>query len=149
GHDRHLQRPRTGTASCAWSSVAEDSRVVVTDPLPEWSSSCQPGARAQLTFVQLPGVKADRAHEQLPATAAILLEDSWDRGAAVAGDSLRLAVQRQPDGLLGEEHHDLSALIKGCSSDEERHRHPFGVFESGGEIDHNLVACHVFLPQSR
>src|SRR4051794_23337536 len=92
------------------SSVAKDG-APLADPLPQRRGAGEPRVRRERPLVELAGAEADRADEQLPALVLVLLEEAGERGAAVAGDGVGVAGQREPDSLLGEEHGDLPALL--------------------------------------
>src|SRR5260221_12550391 len=82
------------------SSVAEDGRRLVADPLPEWGGAREPGVVDQL-LGEVSRLRADRADEQLTAVLGELLEEQCERRPAPAGDGRSETRQSQAEGLLG------------------------------------------------
>src|SRR5262245_43988823 len=84
-------------------SVAEHGGIVGADPLPERCRARKPRVGDERTIVELAGVEADRADEQLAAALGVLLEELRKRWATLAGDPLRVSPEPDSDGFLGEE----------------------------------------------
>src|ERR671931_669358 len=121
------------------TSVAED-RGALADPFPERRRAGEAGILHELRLVELLRVEADRTDQQLATAVRELLEQPRQRRAAVTGDRVGDAGQRQADGFLRQEHHDLLALLHGRPADEEGDRDPLGVLEPGREVDHDFPA---------
>src|SRR2546429_7808621 len=100
------------------SLVAEDGSALA-DPLPERRCTGEACVCHQAALVQLAGVEADRADEQLAAAVGELLEQPRDRRAAVAGDRFGVAGKPEADCLLGEEHRHTPALLERSGADEK------------------------------
>jgi hypothetical protein len=101
------------------SSVAEDGRRALADPLPEGSGAGQSGVVDELRLVELLGVEADRADKQLAAALRELPEEACKRRAAVTGHRIRDARQGDPDSLFGQEQRLLPALLESPAGDQE------------------------------
>src|SRR5579884_903080 len=73
-------RGKSRSASAAISRVpglvAEDGCVFIADPFPERCRACEARVAQQAALVELPGVEADRAHEEFPAPVCVLLEQA-------------------------------------------------------------------------
>jgi hypothetical protein len=120
-----------------------EHRRAVADPLPERRRAADARVVDEVVLAQLARVEADRADEQAPARLRELGRERRDRGAAVAGDALGDAADREPHGLLRQEHRHLLARRRRRARDEERHRHALGILESRRQVDHDLaVAVH-------
>jgi Sigma-70, region 4 len=65
---------RVATRVGAIGSVAEDGRLVVSDPVERRGGAAEPRVRNQGALVELPRVEADRARDQLASAVRILLE---------------------------------------------------------------------------
>src|SRR6266540_2003872 len=118
-------------------SVAEHGSALA-DPLPERRRSGKTSVGHEALLVQLAGAEADRTDEELAASCRVLLEESRERRAAVAGDGFGIARKPEPDRLLRQEHCHLLALLQGRTADKERNGHAFRILEPGGEVDYDF-----------
>jgi len=93
----------------------------------------------EVALVELLRIEADRTDEELAATGRKLLEETRERRAAFAGDTLGDSWQREADSLFGEKHRDLFPLLQCCAGNQERDGHPLAVLEAGRQVDDDLV----------
>src|SRR5438105_1409241 len=135
-------RVKSRSASAAMNpvpgSVAEDGCVLITDPLPKRCCPCETRVYHQAALVELAGVEADRADEEFPTAVRVLLEQARERGTAVAGDSVCVLGEAEPNRFLGQEHRHLLPLLDCGAADEKRDRDALRVLDTRGEVDHDL-----------
>jgi hypothetical protein len=112
--------------------------VVVADPFPERCRSAERGVRDEIALIELARAEADRTDEQASPTVRELGEKLLERWATVTSDSLGVARQCETNGVLRQEHRYLPAALNSRAADKECHQDPLRIFETGGEIYHNL-----------
>src|SRR5690606_4118069 len=108
-------------------SVAERGRGLVADPLPQRHGAAELGMGEQLLVLELAGVEADRAHQQLAAGLLVAVEQIGQWRATLAGDADRDPGHRETDRLLGQEHERRPPLLGGGDRGQERHGHLFRI----------------------
>jgi MFS family permease len=126
-------------------SVAEHGRTVA-DPVVQRRRAGELRVEHELRLVQLAGVEADRAHEELAACLRELAEQPLERRAALARLAVRLAGKPDPHRVLRQPDGDLLALVEGGRRDEERDGHALRILHPGREVhEHLSVLSHVCL----
>jgi len=86
------------------------------------------------------GVEADRADEERSSGRGVSLHQARDVGTSRAGGADGDALDREPGGLLGEEHQGGAAGLSGTHGHQQGDGHALGVLEAGDEADGGLVA---------
>ena len=85
------------------------------------------------------GLEADGTHVE-PATSGVeALQQIGQRRAAVAGHAHSHALERQPDGLLAQEHERRALLLGGADGHEKGDGHLLRVFQSRREADYGFA----------
>ena len=126
-------------------SVAERRRGGVPDPLPQRHGAAQGGVVHQVILAEMAGGEADGTGQEAAAGLAVALGQLGQRRAPFTGHALGHALQRQPHGLLGQEHQGRPPLLGGAQRDQERHGDFLRVFQAGGQADHCLTAMSSLL----
>src|SRR6266496_801934 len=125
-------------AAIGWS-VAECHRRVVADPLPQGRGAAGLGVGHEPGWVDVAGLHADRAHQELAVGLGVPLHQVCQWRAAVAGHRLGESLGGQPYCLLGQEQPRLASL-PGCAyRDQECHGDGLGVLQACVEADDRLV----------
>src|SRR5690348_4307720 len=104
--------------SCVSGRLVAEHRRVAPGPLPHRSRAHDARVGELRLVLETARVQADRAEPQLPAGFGELLEQAFERRAAVAGLTVHRSRQTEPYGVLGRPDNDLFALLLRRRRDE-------------------------------
>src|SRR5674536_7092 len=128
-------------------SVAERDRVVVADPLPQGDGAAHLGPADEVALVEAFGLEADRTDQVAVAGADVALHERGQRRAARARHPGGDAGQGQPDGLLGEEHKRVAALLGRSDRDQMGHCDLLRVLEPRRQADDRFASHATHRPR--
>jgi hypothetical protein len=120
------RRPRRRAQRPVMASVAEDGRLPLAAPLPQWGGTRKPcvlgeGARAQLASVEQIG---QTSSSPPPSRYCSMRRET---AGIHRRQSPHLSGQGNADGLFGEEHGHRPSFIEGGVRDEESNGDALGV----------------------